>query len=149
MKKTLLTITIALLTSFSFSALAKDSAALPAIGGYDPVSYHTENKAVRGSGYHAATHKKQTYLFSSKENKALFEAAPAKYVPAFNGWCAYGVAVKKKFHTDPNVFAIVDGKLYLNLDKGIQEKWNAERAALITKAHVNWKKIKRKSASSL
>ena len=149
MKKLLLTTTIALLTAFGISASAKDKAALPAISGYDAVSYHTEGKAMRGSGFHTSTHKGQTYLFASKENKALFDANPSKYKPAFNGWCAYGVSVGKKFHTDPNVFAIVNNKLYLNLDSGIQKKWNAAQKKLIKNADKKWPGIKAKGISTL
>ena len=147
MKKTLWMLVITLLTANVASAA--NEVALPAVGGYDVVAYFTESKAVRGSGFHTATFDGQSYLFSSKENKALFDASPAKYKPAFNGWCAYGVAVNKKFHTDPTVFAVVEGKLYLNLNKDIQGKWDADQSGHIAKAHKNWKKIRKKSAASL
>ncbi len=143
-------IVLTLLMVFAGSnAFAADDTALPAISGYDPVAYFTESKAVRGSGFNVATYNGQTYLFASKENKELFQKNPEKYLPQFGGWCAYGVSIGKKFHTDPNVFAIVDGKLYLNLDKEIQEKWNADQNANIDKAHKNWIKISAKSLASL
>lgn len=138
-----------LVVSLSFLAVSRDNTPLPAVGGYDLVSYQTENKAVRGSGFHVTKYKKKSYLFSSEENKKTFLANPKKYLPAFNGWCAFGVAVKKKFHTDPTVFEVVDGTLYLNLDKKIQEKWASEKSKNISTAHVNWKKIKRKAAHKL
>ena len=145
MKNLLLLLTLVL----GIFAFARDEAPRPAIGGYDVVSYQTMNKAVKGNGWFVAKYKKKDYLFSSKENKETFEANPTKYLPAFSGWCAFGVAVNKKFHADPTVFEVVDGKLYLNLDKGIQEKWSAEKAANIAKAHTNWKKIRRKAAHKL
>ncbi|HAV14197.1 MAG TPA: YHS domain protein, partial [Opitutae bacterium] len=82
-----------------------------------------------------------TYLFSSEANKAAFESNPAKYLPEFNGYCAYGVALGKKFNTDPSIYEIVGGKLYLNLDGNIQKKWSEDKAANIHKAHANWKEI--------
>ena len=124
-------------------SLAKsvDDYDLPAVGGYDLVSYHQEAGPVRGSGYHVAHYKEVAYLFANEENKATFEATPKKYLPAYNGFCAYGVAVGKKFHTDPTVYEIVDGKLYLNLDNGIQEKWSEDVPGNIAKADKNWKSL--------
>jgi hypothetical protein len=46
---------------------------------------------------------------------------PEKYVPAYGGYCAFGISVGKKFIGDPEVWRIVDGRLYLNLDTGIQK----------------------------
>jgi len=53
----------------------------------------------------------------------MFEANPEKYIPAYGGYCAYGVAVGNKFIADPELWMIEDGKLYLNLDTDIQKKW--------------------------
>jgi len=114
---------------------------LPAVGGFDLVSYHQETGPVRGSGYHVAHHEGIAYLFVSKENKATFLETPEQYLPAYNGFCAYGVAVGKKFHTDPTVYKIVDNKLYLNLDKGIQSEWEKDISGNITKADENWKSL--------
>ena len=114
---------------------------LPAAGGYDLVSYHQETGPVRGSGYHVAHHKGIAYLFANKENKTTFEANPEKYLPAYNGFCAYGVAVGQKFHTDPTIYEIVDDKLYLNLDSGIQKEWSKDIPGNIAKADKNWKTL--------
>ncbi len=141
-------ITLLLLVGAQVS-YAADSHSLAAISGFDPVAYFTMDKAVRGSGYHVSTYKGQSYLFSSKENMKLFDKTPSKYIPVYNGWCAYGVSVGKKFHTDPTVYAIVNGKLYLNLDKDIQKTWNKDRSGNIVKANNNWLEIKDKAAASL
>lgn len=139
---------ILLVTSTLVFAVATSSAALvekydlPAVGGYDVVSYHEETGPLRGSGFHVAKHEGVVYLFASEENKATFETNPSKYLPAYNGFCAYGVALGKKFHTDPTVYEIVDGTLYLNLDSGIQEKWSEDVSGNIAKADTNWKSLK-------
>lgn len=125
-------------TGFAAKASQYD---LPAAGGYDLVSYHQESGPVRGSGFQAAEYQGVTYLFSSEENKATFEANPEKFLPAYNGYCAFGVSVGQKFNTDPTVYEIVDGVLYLNLDKTIQEKWATDIPGNIAKADSNWKKI--------
>jgi len=113
----------------------------PAVYGYDTVAYHTTNQAVRGSGMHAADFNGETYLFSSESNKKLFEQNPSKFTPEFGGYCAYGASVGKKFYSDPTVFAVVDNKLYLNLNSEIQQKWNADQANMIKAGHLKWKSI--------
>ncbi len=142
---------VALLTAvIATPVLAQDVVnSTPGIGGYDPVSYFTAGQAQRGSGYHVADYKGVTYAFTSEDNKEAFEANPEKYVPAYGGWCAYGVAVGKKFVADPEVWKIVGGKLYLNLDRGIQAKWNEDIPGYIKTANENWKEIRDKAPSDL
>ncbi len=119
------------------------------VQGYDLVSYHTMGKPVRGNGHNVAVHDGVSYQFSSAENRKTFEANPAKYLPAYGGYCAFGAAVGKKFNGDPNVWKVVDGTLYLNLDKDIQKKWNEDISGNISKADANWVKIKDVPASKL
>jgi YHS domain-containing protein len=121
----------------------------PGISGYDPVAYFTDGKPVKGSGYHVAMHEGVTYAFANADHKKLFIASPKQYLPAFGGYCAYGVAVGKKFVADPEVWKVVDGTLYLNLDKGIQDKWQKDIPGFIKKGTANWSDIKDKSADAL
>ena len=117
--------------------------------GYDLVSYHTAEKPVRGDGKNVAVLDGATYLFASEENKKAFERDPERYLPAYGGYCAFGVAINKKFIGDPEVWKIVDGTLYLNLDKNIQSNWNQDIQGNITKADWNWTGIKDKSPDEL
>lgn len=117
--------------------------------GYDLVSYHTEGRPVRGNGNNVVVVDGVTYLFTNEENKNAFEKNPEKYLPAYGGYCAYGVAVNKKFIGDPEVWKIVDGTLYLNLNSDIQKKWNEDIPGNIVKAGKNWEDIKDKSPDQL
>ena len=121
----------------------------PGLSGYDPVSYFTNGAPERGSGYHVADYEGVTYAFASAEHKDMFEANPSKYAPAYGGWCAYGVAVGKKFVADPTVWKIVNGTLYVNLDRGIQSKWNKDIPGHIKTGDANWKEIKDKAPADL
>ncbi len=123
--------------------------ATPALGGYDPVAYFSEHRPVPGNGYYTANHKGVTYLFSSEQHQQTFKRNPEKYVPQFGGYCAYGVAVGKKFFSDPHRWKIVNGKLYLNLDEEIQKKWNQDIPGYIAKAESNWRSIEHKSPAEL
>ena len=136
--------------SLTNGALAGDYAySTPAVQGYDVVSYHTAKRPARGNGHFVATYKGATYQFATAENQKIFEANPTKYVPAYGGYCAFGVSVGKKFIGDPEVWRGVDGKLYLNLDNTIQQDWAKDIPGRIKTADGNWKKIKDKSPASL
>ena len=111
-------------------------------GGYDLVSYRTGEKPVRGNGNHLVVYEGVTYLFQSDENKRRFERDPERFVPAYGGYCAYGVAVGKKFVGDPDVWAIVDDRLYLNLDTKVQGLWNEDVPGHIVKADARWPRIR-------
>ena len=112
------------------------------VGGYDVVAYHTEGKPVAGTGNYAATYQGATWHFASKENKDRFMAEPAKYAPAYGGWCAAGASKGKKVPTKPELWAIVDGQLYLNSsEKAHNGLFLAKTETVIRKGEANWKTI--------
>lgn len=136
--------------SISGTAMAADyTHSTPAVQGYDVVTYQTSKRPLRGNGNFVATHDGATYQFSSKDNLKTFKANPSKYVPAYNGYCAFGVSVGKKFIGDPEVWRVVDGKTYLNLDTGIQNEWLKDVPGRIKTANGKWGKIKNKNPASL
>ncbi len=149
--KTLFALLLA--TGLSFASLtasaASDSHSLTGVSGYDVVSYQNAKKPLRGNGNYVAVHDGVNYLFANADNQKTFEANPAKYVPAYGGYCAFGASVGKKFIGDPEVWRIVDGKLYLNLDAGIQVQWLKDVPGRIKTADANWSKIKNTPASEL
>jgi YHS domain-containing protein len=120
-----------------------------AIQGYDPVAYFTNEKPTKGSSDFTATYKNAIYHFSSEENRDLFRASPAKYAPQFGGFCAFGVTKGRKFDTDPTAWRVVDGKLYLNLNKDVQKVWLEDVPGFITNANQTWPTIKSFTDSAL
>src|SRR6266498_958721 len=66
-----------------------------AIQGYDPVAFFADNKPVKGKPEFPARHNGALYYFASKEHRELFKSDPAKYEPAFGGYCAYGLSKGK------------------------------------------------------
>lgn len=135
---------------FTTNSFAADySHSTPAVQGYDVVTYQTDKRPLRGNGHFVATHNGATYQFSSKENMEIFKANPDKYVPAYNGYCAFGVSVGKKFIGDPEVWRVINGKTYLNLDANIQGEWLKDVPGRINTADNTWQKIKGKNPASL
>jgi YHS domain-containing protein len=110
-------------------------------GGYDVVAYQTENAAKPGNEAIAADFEGVKYRFISEANRAMFTADPAKYVPAYGGYCAYAVSQGYTAKIDPEAFTVVEGKLYLNYSKGVQSKWQQDTAGYIASADANWPKV--------
>lgn len=131
---------LGLLMAGSVMAAANQTQTVGA-SGYDLVAYQTVSKALTGDSSHAAYHNGTTYLFASKANKEAFEADPVKYLPAYGGYCAMGVALGKKLPIDPKAFKVVDGTLYLNLNTKVQGMWFKDIPGNIEKANENWKDI--------
>ena len=120
-----------------------------AVHGFDVVAYHTQGRPVQGNAKYAVVHKEATYRFASQAHLKAFKADPAKYVPAYGGYCAYGVSVGAKFDGDPRYWKIVDGKLYLNLDQDIFALFNRDVAGSIAKANANWPKLRDKHPAEI
>ena len=119
------------------------------IRGYDPVAYFKEGRPVPGRSDISVEYGGAKYLFSSTANREAFNADPEKYVPQYGGYCAFGVAMGKKFDIDPASWRIVDDKLYFNLNPSILEKWSADAKEYINKSEKNWPQIRGKAASEL
>lgn len=113
-----------------------------AVSGYDPVSYFVAGAPVKGDPDLSTTYAGATYLFASPENKAAFEADPAKYAPQYGGFCAFGLAMGRKVPGDPNVWAIEDGKLYLNINPDVQTRWQANVPGFVRGADNNWQIVR-------
>ncbi|MAX23295.1 MAG: YHS domain protein [Phycisphaeraceae bacterium] len=116
-----------------------------ALEGYSPVSYFTEGKAQKGSPKFTADYNGVTYHFTSAKQVAQFKANPAKYEPAYGGWCALGMAIEDKLPVDPTLYKIVDGKNYLFLKNAKIDAlkiWNDKNESqLIKKADAYWAKV--------
>lgn len=120
-----------------------------ALQGYDPVAYFTEGEATPGNWQITTSYNDATYRFASDEHKAAFEADPESYLPEYGGYCAFGAAMGYKFDGDPNQWKIVDGELFLNVSKDIQERWLTDVPGFIERADVNWTDIADKDPASL
>lgn len=117
--------------------------------GFDVIAYFVQGEPVQGNAKYSLVHNGATYRFASQAHLDAFKANPAKYEPAFGGYCAYGVSVGAKFDGDPRFWKIVDGKLYLNLDAGVQKAWLKDVPGAIRKAEANWPELKDKSPSEI
>jgi YHS domain-containing protein len=119
------------------------------LAGHDAVAYFVENKPVLGSAEFTASYNGAIYRFASDKNRDAFRADPAKYAPAYGGYCAFGTALGKKFHVDGKAFQIVDGQLYVNKNLKVYETWRKDIPGNIAKANKQWPVIKNVAAEQL
>ncbi len=118
-----------------------------AVSGYDVVAYHglkqnevgkAQPAPVAGKKSFTADYNGAKWAFSTAENRDKFVADPAKYAPAYNGHCAYGAAQGGKVPANPNLWRIIDGKLYLNITSAVVGFWEKDISGNIKKADKNW-----------
>ncbi len=109
-----------------------------ALQGYDTVAYFTLGEPTKGSAEYSTTYNGAEFRFASEENLNLFLGNPEQYAPQYGGYCAWAVAKGQTAKGDARRWAIIDNKLYLNYNKGIQKKWDKDRAGFITSANTNW-----------
>jgi len=118
-----------------------------AIDGYDTVAYfglEVDDKAVKGDPQFSYSYNGATWLFSSADNLELFKADPAKYAPAYNGYCAYAVARKRIAKTEPDAWSIVDGRLYLNYNQNIRSRWSKDIPGNLSNSEKHWPTVSQK-----
>ena len=109
-----------------------------AIQGYDPVAFFTQNKPVKGRAEFESKYSGARYLFASAEDKAAFDANPAKYEPQFGGFCAYGVSLGHTVPVKIEAFQIVNGRLLMQYDLSVKEDFNKDTQGNLQKADKNW-----------
>lgn len=111
-----------------------------AVRGFDVVSYFIgDGVPVEGSEEFTVRYQGFDYRFATEENAKAFVEEPAKYAPAYGGYCAWAIGENNALaEGDPEVYEIVDGKLYLNYNKGVQAKWEKDIPGFIASGDTNY-----------
>ena len=110
--------------------------------GYDAVAYFKQGKPLKGNPAIESTYQGVTYLFASAADKADFDKDPAKYVPQYGGFCAYGVANGVLANTEsPNAFTVYKGKLYLCGNPDALKSFKTNIDDNIGKADTYWRQL--------
>lgn len=128
-----------------------------AASGYDVVSYfgleqapvgQSQPEPAKGKASITAAYNGATFAFASEANRDAFLADPAKYAPAYDGHCAYGVSKGGKVPGNPTLWRIVDGQLYLNITDVVVGFWEEDIDRNIELSEGNWASIEPKAAST-
>ncbi len=110
-----------------------------AVGGYDTVSYFTEDTPLKGTEEFTTEWRGANWHFTSQENLDKFKEEPTKYAPQYGGYCAWAVAAKKDLvKGDPEVYTIYKDKLYLNYDPSVHKTWEAQKDQFILQADTTY-----------
>lgn len=120
-----------------------------ALRGFDPVAYQVAGAPTPGDPSLTATHEGAVYRFASAANRDAFLADPARYAPAFGGFCALGASYGKKIDADPHAWRVVDGRLYVNVTPAAQERWQKDISKNIGRAEAYWPKIRDRAPNDL
>jgi len=109
-----------------------------AIEGFDTTAYFTKGDAVKGGEEHKADWEGADWLFESAAAAAAFKAAPDDFAPQFGGYCTFAMSIGKIVPSNPEVWRMHGGKLYLFAGKGGGRKFDKGPDAMIEKAERFW-----------
>jgi len=110
-----------------------------AVRGYDVVAYVTQDRAVPGSPRFRSEFEDVTYYFASAEHQALFEREPARYQPAYHGYDATRIVYAIPELADPEVWRLIDGRLFLFADAGSKAAFELDLPGNMALADRYWK----------
>ena len=106
--------------------------------GTDVVGYFTDKRDVKGDPAIKTVYKGVTFRFATPGHKAMFEAAPEKYLPQFGGYCTNGIVYGIPWGGDANNFEIIDGKLYMFGGKGSHDAFMLDVPRNMALANKYW-----------
>ncbi len=109
-----------------------------AIQGYDPVAFFTDGRPVKGIPQFQSEYNGAKYYFASSEHKIAFDKQPARYEPQFGGYCAYGASKGTRAPIKIEAWQIVNGRLLMQYDLDIKDKFNQDQEGSLKKADENW-----------
>lgn len=116
------------------------------LDGYDVVSYRNKDRAVKGSAKYSAKYDNVHFHFVNKANRDAFVANPGKFIPKYNGYCAFAMGAKNaKVPANPDTFKMYNGELLVFFNDLFDGKkfntkipWNDDENTLYKQAEINW-----------
>lgn len=108
-----------------------------ALDGYDVVTYYS-GKPIQGNEDYQTRYMGVDWSFSTRANLDLFKTNPEAFIPQYNGYCAWAVAQGKLAKGSSEHWHVRDGRLYLNFNGRIKERWDRDIPGFIKDADVNW-----------
>lgn len=109
-----------------------------AVRGWDPVAYVRLRRPARGEAAFSFDWRGATFRFANAAHRDAFRAQPERWAPRYGGYCAWAVSQGYTAGIDPQAWAVVDGRLYLNYNAEIQARWRADIPGHIARANRNW-----------
>ena len=140
-------IVISFLGAFSFflarqdyvaDSIIFDTSKNIAINGYDTVAYHVQKEPLRGEEKYQVEWAGSTWYFINIENRDLFAAKPVNYAPQYGGYDPLGISKGHTNPTDPTVYSLKAGQLFLHYSEQYRDHWELDRGTNLILANSNW-----------
>jgi hypothetical protein len=112
-----------------------------ALGGYDPVAYHTHNKPSPGTEGLEHRWGGALWQFISVGNRDVFAAHPQIYAPRFAGYDALALSKGVTVRGSPTVWAMYQDRVYLFRDIESLQSWRKTQEKITAQAQEKWKKL--------
>jgi len=118
------------------AAAAEAATGKLALEGFDAVSFQKDAEPVRGVSDHALEWEGLVWYFATDANRAAFMKDPGAFAPQYEGDCACVVATEgKRVAGDPQIFRVMEGKLYLFRDQEKRSIWDKHPSEFIRKGN--------------
>jgi len=114
-----------------------------AIGGYDPVAFYVDGKAMPGDADLELTYDGAVWRFCNIGNREAFAAQPEVYMPRFGGYDPVGVARGIAVAGNPNTWLISGNRLFLFYDRDRLETFRADPERINSAAERKWPDVLR------
>ena len=121
------------------NAVADGDDARVMLKGHDVVANFTDGRHALGSAQIKSVYEGVTFRFASAEHKALFDAAPQKYLPQYGGFCANGIAYGIPWGGDADTWLMRDGKLYIFGGAGSRDAFLLDVPGNLALAEKYWR----------
>jgi len=121
------------------NAVAMDGDERVILAGHDVVAYWTLGRHAAGSPQFKSVYEGVTFRFANAEHKALFDAAPQKYLPQYGGYCANGIAYGIPWGGDADTWRIDNGRLFIFGGKGSKDAFELDVRRNAELADKYWK----------
>lgn len=113
-----------------------------AIGGFDPIAYFTDRRAVEGKRDLEWEWQGVTWRFANIGNMAAFREHPEVYVPEFGGYGAMTIARGYTVPGSPKIWTLHNNRLYLFYSVEDQSLWQEDPDKWIALAEDHWPKLR-------
>ncbi|HWM81534.1 MAG TPA: YHS domain-containing (seleno)protein [Pseudolabrys sp.] len=117
-----------------------------AISGYDPVAYFTEARAVAGLPSLECGYAGTVWRFHNAGNRAAFVRDPDVYMPHYGGYDPVAVARGASVPGHPQVWLVVDQRLYFFYDTKARADFAADPARYVRVAEERWPQVREQLA---
>ena len=113
-----------------------------ALYGVDPVAYFTDRKPVVGRAAFELRYAGAVWRFDNEGNRAAFAADPKVYMPRFGGYDPVGVARGVSTPGYPELWVVLEDRLYLFYTAQARAAFIADPAATVAAAVARWAGVK-------